>query len=136
MIQILNNIKAPYNISTPTAALALRALSSEGLALLATKITTLKANHASLHAALLTLPNVLQILGSGNANFLLAQIGTNGIPDNRKAERIYKAMAEKEKVVVRFRGNEVGCEGCLRITVGTSEECEVVINKLRVALTE
>lgn len=130
MIQILNNIKAPYNISTPTATLALRALSPAGLSLLATKIATLKANHQTLRTAILALPNVLQVLGAGNANFLLAQIGTNGRPDNVKAERIYKQMAENDQVVVRFRGKEVGCEGCLRITVGTEEECHTVVEKL------
>jgi histidinol-phosphate aminotransferase len=62
---------------------------------------------------------------------LLAQIGTDGKPDNKKAERIYKSMAENDQVVVRFRGNEVGCEACLRITVGTAEECRVVVEKLK-----
>ena len=130
LIQVLNNIKAPYNISTPTATLAHRALSPAGLSLLATKIATLKSNHAYLHAALLALPKVLRILGAGNANFLLAQIGTDGKVDNARAEKCYKFMAETDKVVVRFRGNEVGCEGCLRVTVGTREECEEVVRRL------
>jgi histidinol-phosphate aminotransferase len=131
LIQVLNNIKAPYNISTPTATLALRALSPPGLALLAVNISILKTNHHTLRSAILALPNVLQILGAGNANFLLAQIGTDGKPDNKKAERIYKSMAENDQVVVRFRGNEVGCKACLRITVGTAEECRVVVEKLK-----
>lgn len=132
---MLNNIKAPYNISTPTASLALRALSPTGLSLLASKIATLQANHARLCAAVLKLPNVLQVLGGGHANFLLAQIGgSDGRPSNARAESIYTEMAEKEKVVVRFRGREVGCEGCLRITVGTEEECEVVVQKLAALL--
>lgn len=85
---------------------------------------------------MLALPNVLQVLGAGNANFLLAQIGTAGKPDNVRAEKIYKHMAEKDQVVVRFRGNEVGCEGCLRITVGTAEECTVVLEKLAALLRD
>jgi len=40
-------------------------------------------------------------------------------------------MAERDRVVVRFRGNEVGCEACLRITVGTRDECERVVERLR-----
>lgn len=37
------------------------------------------------------------------------------------AEEIYKRMADNG-VVVRFRGNELHCKDCLRITVGTIEE--------------
>jgi histidinol-phosphate aminotransferase len=62
---------------------------------------------------------------------VLAQVGgKDGKPDNEKAKRVYEKMAREDKVVVRFRGNEVGCEACLRITVGTSEECEAVVEKL------
>lgn len=45
-------------------------------------------------------------------------------------------MAREDKVVVRYRGNEVGCEGCLRITVGTREECEEVVRRLGKLLKE
>ena len=50
--------------------------------------------------------------------------------DNKRAEKCYKFMAESDKVVVRFRGNEIGCEGCLRVTVGTMEECVEVVERL------
>lgn len=132
MIQILNNIKAPYNISTPTATLAERALSPSGISLLNATLSTLISNHSYLQAGLLKLPNVLRILGGGHANFILTQIGDGpgGKPDNARALRVYEKMAREEKVVVRFRGMEFGCEGCLRITVGTKEECDQVLIKL------
>ncbi|KAM0789389.1 hypothetical protein ACM66B_000218 [Microbotryomycetes sp. NB124-2] len=136
IIQVLNNIKAPYNISTPTAALASRALSDEGLSLFRKNIQTLLDNREYLREHLLELPNVLQILGANHANFLMAQVGTSGKPDNVKAQRIYKTMASDEKVVVRFRGNEYGCEACLRITVGTRQECDVLLEKLRLLLKD
>jgi len=37
------------------------------------------------------------------------------------AQEIYKRMADNG-VVVRFRGNELHCTDCLRITVGTPDE--------------
>jgi len=78
------------------------------------------------------------ILGKPHANFLLVQIGSKEEqgrePDNERSEKIYKWMAEKDQVVVRFRGNELGCKGCLRVTVGTREECESVVEKLRQGL--
>ncbi|CAN0492454.1 unnamed protein product, partial [Hapterophycus canaliculatus] len=38
-----------------------------------------------------------------------------------QAQEIYKSMANNG-VVVRFRGNELHCKDCLRVTVGTVEE--------------
>lgn len=38
-----------------------------------------------------------------------------------RAQEIYKRMADNG-VVVRFRGNEMHCKDCLRVTVGTVEE--------------
>lgn len=37
------------------------------------------------------------------------------------AKEIYKSMADNG-VVVRFRGNELHCKDCLRVTVGTPQE--------------
>lgn len=55
-------------------------------------------------------------------------------PDNKRSEAVYKELAEREGVVVRFRGREYGCEGCLRITVGSEEENEVLLRKLKEVL--
>ncbi|SCV69774.1 BQ2448_1168 [Microbotryum intermedium] len=136
VIQVLNNIKAPYNVSTPTASLALRALSEQGLTTFRNKIETLNANRDFLARELEQLPQVVGLLGSGNANFLMVQIASfkdRTQVDNDRAKRISTLMAEEEAVVVRFRGNEIGCLGCLRITIGTRQECETVLDKLKKA---
>ncbi|GAA6005653.1 histidinol-phosphate transaminase [Rhodotorula paludigena] len=137
IIQVLNNIKAPYNISTPTAALALRALSPQGLDAFRRNIATLISNRAYLIDALRATPGVIALPGANDANFVLAQIGGRaGEPDNERAKRIYTHMAEEDQVVVRFRGNEPGCEACLRITVGTREECDEVVKRLAALLQQ
>ncbi|GAA5854163.1 hypothetical protein JCM8547_008250 [Rhodosporidiobolus lusitaniae] len=139
LIQVLNNIKAPYNISTPTASLALRALSPTGLSLFRQNISTLNTNRSWLHSALFETPGIVTILGAGHANFLVVQVGSKEDPkkpDNERAKKAYLHLAETDKVVVRFRGNEIGCEACLRITVGTREECERVVERLRTFLQE
>ena len=43
---------------------------------------------------------------------------------------MYTELAEKCGVVVRFRGGEAGCEGCLRITIGNSRENRELVGRL------
>jgi len=138
LTQILTNAKAPYNISTPTAALALRALKPESLEIFRGKVATLIENRQWLTEQLATLDGLAAPLGLPHANFLLVPVlaRSGKEPDSARAQRIYKTMAEERGLVVRYRGHEHGCAGCLRITVGTREECEAVVSKLRQALEE
>ena len=130
LIQILCNTKAPYNISLPTATLAQAAVSPPGLEAMSSAVKTLNHNRELLTNGLTKLEGVGRILGGNEANFVLVEILDGGKASNEKATRIYKTMAESRGVVVRFRGNEIGCEGCLRITVGTEEECAMAIERL------
>lgn len=132
----MTNTKAPYNISKPTATLALSSLSKSGLSILHENISTLNASRAQLISDLRTIPSIGEILGGNDANFVLVQVldkprEEGGRPSNPRAVEAYKRMAEKMGLVVRFRGNEIGCEGCLRITVGSKEECQAVVDRLR-----
>lgn len=137
VIHVLNNAKAPYNISTPTAHLALRALSPESLSLKRDKISILNASRVKLLQSLSTIPAIGAPVGTNEANFILAPVlDRNGRKDTDRAQAVYKTMAEEKGVVVRFRGKEPGCEACLRITVGTEEENEKVIQKLKEVLAD
>jgi histidinol-phosphate aminotransferase len=128
-------IKAPYNIPAPTIALAEQALSPEGINKMRNIVKQLLCERKRLTDALVTLPGVLRVMGHEDANFVLCVIGgrdTNE-PDSRRAERIYRWMAD-QGVVVRYRGNELGCAGCLRITIGTPTETDATLAKLSEAL--
>ena len=126
------NAKSPYNVSLPTASIATRALSTPGLLAMSRSVATLNQNRVALVKQLESIPRVGKILGGNHANFVLAQIcDTNGKPSNEVALEVYQTMAESRGVVVRFRGKEVGCEGCLRITVGTQKECATAVEQLR-----
>lgn len=72
-------------------------------------------------------------IGGNHANFVVVPVldKTTGKPDNLRSERVYKELAEHQSVVVRFRGREYGCEGCLRITVGSEEENNILLSKLQ-----
>ncbi|PBL03863.1 histidinol-phosphate aminotransferase [Armillaria gallica] len=140
LIQILSNTKAPYNISTPTAHLALSALSPSAVDAMQSKINTLIASRTKMLQSLSALADLGlgPSVGGNDANFIVVPVlsrdGTK--PDNVRSQKVYKSLAEENGVVVRFRGNEPGCEGCLRITVGSEEENEVVIRKLTEVLQQ
>lgn len=132
LIQILTNTKAPYNVSVPTASLALSAVSILGLSQMSRAVSTLNKNRSTLISSLESIPGIGRILGENNANFVMAQVvDVEGKPSNKRAVEVYKTMAEQRGVVVRYRGSEIGCEGCLRITVGTEEECTKTVEQLR-----
>jgi histidinol-phosphate aminotransferase len=56
------------------------------------------------------------------ANFFLARFDD---PDD-----VYTYLAE-EGIIVRNRSNQLHCEGCLRITVGTHEENKILCEALQ-----
>ncbi|KAJ7282940.1 pyridoxal phosphate-dependent transferase [Mycena rebaudengoi] len=138
LIQILSNTKAPYNISSPTARLALAALSPPSIEGMRTKAATLVASRGPFLQALAGISSlgVGNMIGGNDANFVLVPIlGADGKPDNVRSQKNYKALAEENGVVVRYRGGEPGCEGCWRITVGTEEENHQVIEKMKKVLS-
>ena len=141
IIQVLMNTKAPYNISAPTASLALAALRPEGVTSMRQKISQLLSSRTRLLQDLSGLASLGlgPAIGGNDANFVVVPVlekSRNGKPDNERAFKVYKTLAEREGVVVRYRGSEAGCAGCLRITVGSDAENEVVLEKLRSLLEE
>jgi len=124
---LLNAAKAPYNVSSPTSSLARHALDPRaaggGLAVMRRNVAGIAAQRGRLLAELPKVPGVGRLRGGTESNFLLYEmLDAGGRPDNVTALAVYERLAEEKGVVVRFRGREHGCEGCLRITVGTEEE--------------
>jgi len=104
------------------------------------KVQTIVETRASLIASLADLAplGIGPVIGGNDANFvvlpILSGIGGAGAPDNIRAQTIYKHMAEQCSVVVRYRGGELGCTGCLRITMGTAEENRIMLQRLEESL--
>lgn len=119
LIRILNKIKPPYNISLP----AQRELLS-GLAEGEKKdnmVAEILKERALLCNMLADLSLVIKVHPS-DANFLLVQF------EEPKAIMDYLI---NETIIVRDRSRVHLCAGCLRITVGTSEENEALIESLK-----
>ncbi|KAF5010927.1 hypothetical protein FDECE_2955 [Fusarium decemcellulare] len=135
--RLLNSLKAPYNISSPTSALASYAVSERGLSVMREHRGRLLEQRDRLLKELPNVPGVGRLRGGTESNFLLYEIlNSEGNPDNTTALAVYEKLAETKGVVVRFRGKEHGCLGCLRITVGTEDEVTRFLKSLRVTLAE
>jgi histidinol-phosphate aminotransferase len=130
--KLLNSLKAPYNISNPTSQLAIKALQSRHLEVMLRNIELIKTQRTRLLGELPWIKGVGKILGGQDANFLLVQmLDPSGNPSNECALQVYEQLAERKGVVVRFRGKELGCKGCLRITVGTEWEVTKFLKELK-----
>ncbi|KAL6881325.1 histidinol-phosphate aminotransferase [Trichoderma novae-zelandiae] len=134
---LLNSLKAPYNISSPTSALASAAVSPAGLAVMRANRGKLLAQRDRLIRELPAIDGVGRLRGGTESNFLMYEmLDKEGRPDNGVALAVYERLAETKGVVVRFRGKEHGCLGCLRITVGTEDEVTRFLEALKTTLAE
>ena len=137
--RLLNSLKAPYNISSPTSALAKFALQPKNLATMRRNREQILVQRERLLEELPNIPGVGRFRGGTASNFLLVEIldkplDQGGKPCNKTAQAAYEGLAEQKGVVVRFRGKEYGCEGCLRITVGTESEVTRLLQELKALL--
>lgn len=118
IINIMNRIKPPYNISQAAQELALEAL--DHVEEVNDMIRILVEERGKLSAALERLPLIEKVYPS-DANFLLVKTS--------EATRLYDYLAENG-IVVRNRSNVALCENCLRITVGTPTENMAVLKQI------
>lgn len=138
---LLNNLKAPYNISSLTSAIASKALQPKGLRVMKRNREKILAQKERLLEELPKLRGIGRFRGGTESNFLLVEIldkprEKGGKPNNETAMAVYECLAESQGVVVRFRGKEPGCDGCLRVTVGTEAEVNKLLRDVRVVLEE
>lgn len=120
IIALLNKVKPPYNVNQLTQKAALEALQHTGEQ--EQMVTTLLEERRNLEEALPKLPFVEKVFPS-QANFLLVRV------DDPK--ELYRYLVD-QKIIVRDRSNVHLCAGALRITVGTPEENQRLLDTLRV----
>ena len=119
IIGILNKIKYPYNVNILTQKQALAALKNAGQ----TKawVKTLLDERTILVNNLQKLP-LIQHIYPTDANFILVKV-----PD---ANAVYHYLVDKS-IIVRNRNTVSLCMGCLRITVGTPKENQILLEELK-----
>lgn len=136
--KLLNSLKAPYNISNPTSQLAMQALQPQNLKVMHQNRASILKQRERMLAEMPEIPGVGRFLGGRESNFLLVEMLSKpaGKASNEVALQVYERLAETRGVVVRFRGKEVGCLGCLRVTVGTEQEVTRFLTELRSVLDD
>jgi histidinol-phosphate aminotransferase len=137
--RLLNAMKAPYNISNPTSQLALAALQEKNLSVTRKQVAAILEQRDRLVREMPKIRGVGRFRGGLDANFVLVEMVDGAKEEGRKpsnevALQVYERLAGERGVVVRFRGKEKWCEGCLRITVGTEKEVSRFLGELEKVL--
>lgn len=119
IIAVLNKIKYPYNINILTQQKALEL--TDNSARVEEWVNLIVAGRGNLAEQLKALPLTEKIFPS-DANFILVKM--------KNARNIYEFLKDKG-VIVRDRSKVHLCEGSLRITVGSAEENNLLMQALR-----
>lgn len=117
IINWLNKVKPPYNVSTPNQSIALQTL--KNYEAIQQNCSSILAEKGELHHQLNALKSVVRIYPS-DANFFLVKV--------TEAIEVYKALLHRG-IVVRNRHSVIS--DCLRITVGSTEENKLLIETLQ-----
>lgn len=118
IIAVLNKIKPPYNINILSQEKAIKKLQQSTLDFQVKKILL---EREKLFKAVETVDFIEKVIPS-DSNFILIKVDD--------AELRYQQFIDNG-IVVRNRSNQPLCENCLRITIGTKDENEKVIQLLK-----
>lgn len=121
IIELMSKVKYPYNINCLAQERALSMLSEESVKMYESQLNEIIAERKRMIVELSKVSSVVKIYPS-DANFILVKM------DN--ANETYNKLIEK-KIIVRNRSSVVLCDSSLRISVGTPEENEKLINELK-----
>jgi len=132
---VLNNVRKPYAVGGPSIALARAALAEPSIAVLDAKLQAIFDQRTRLARDLGRIPGI-GIKGGLDANFVLFEVlgiagtasasseagGSFNRPCNAAARELVGLLRHSAGILVRFKGLEHGCEGCIRVSVGKGAE--------------
>jgi len=119
IIELFNKVKPPYNINKASQELGIMALTN--VEEVNKNIKNTIEERAKLQEQFSQF-NFIQNIFTTDANFILLKTDD--------ADSLYKFLATK-KIIVRNRNKETLCENCIRITIGTPKENEILIDALK-----
>jgi histidinol-phosphate aminotransferase len=119
IIEMMNRIKPPYNLSTVAQEIIIEALENQNE--VKVLVGEILKERERMREILETIHCVEKVFDT-DANFLLVRVND--------ADRVYKWLLE-DAIIVRNRNTVELCEGCIRITVGTRDENEALVESMR-----
>ncbi len=119
ILSLFNKVKPPYNVNLSSQQLGIKAL--ESLESVNQTIRVTVEQRMLLQEALTHFPFIEKIYPS-DANFLLVK--------TKDADDLYHFLSAK-RIIVRNRSKEPLCQNCLRITIGTEKENEILLDALK-----
>ncbi|TDQ59535.1 histidinol phosphate aminotransferase [Mesocricetibacter intestinalis] len=120
LIQTLSKVIAPYPIPVPSADIAEQALQADNIALVQTRTSEILANRQWLAQALADLAQVEKVYPS-EANYLLIKC--------LDGEALFNALWA-QGIILRDQHKALNLQNCIRITVGTQEENQKVVEAI------
>ena len=119
IINILNKIKYPYNINILTQEQALKTIEKWDQV---KKWVQILLNEREKLIQELEKLSIVQHIYPTDSNFVLVKV--------KNANETYNYLVDNG-IIVRNRSSVSLCQGCLRITVGTTTENKVLIDQLK-----
>ena len=116
VVEIMSQVKYPYNINKAALQIVEQLLDEP----IDDKVKEIVEQRGVVAERLAAMPFVSKVYPS-DANFVLARVDD--------ADAIYEHLIA-DGIIVRNRNRVRGCEGCLRITIGTKQENEKLIQSL------
>ncbi|MFY2736485.1 histidinol-phosphate transaminase [Pseudocitrobacter faecalis] len=120
VIALLLKVIAPYPLSTPVADIAAQALAPQGITAMRERVAQILAERQYLVANLDGIPCVEQVFNS-ETNYILVRI--------KASSAVFKSLWD-QGIILRDQNKQPSLSGCLRITIGTREESQRVIDAL------
>lgn len=120
VIDLLMKVIAPYPLSTPVADIAAQALAPQGINAMRDRVAQILVERQYLVNALKSIPCVEQVFDS-ETNYILVRFTASS--------SVFKSLWD-QGIILRDQNKQPSLSGCLRITIGTREESQRVIDAL------
>ncbi|MGL5007780.1 MAG: histidinol-phosphate transaminase [Plesiomonas sp.] len=118
IIRLLLKVIAPYPLPLPVADIAAQALSEQGIAAMQRNVDCLRTTRTWLSQELQKSP-LCDTVYPSESNWITVRF--------HNGEKVFKNLWD-QGIIVRDQGKQPGLYNCLRISIGTQEECQHTLN--------
>lgn len=125
IMEYYKRTKPPYNVNMLTQKIALKALNLSQNVEQAIQVLNFECENLIEELSNQSKFSFIEKVYPSDTNFILVKL-----KDYSKVEEVYNFLISQNEIVVRNRSKEPLCEGCLRITIGTPEENELLLKTL------